>query len=325
MALSSTVFTLFGAQVSLIQLICWGAALLVLYILFLSLVLEKDPRIRISGAFRKAFRTGRRQFGGLVKFLTVELSLMLLCLTPLLFLIDKSLRFLAVLAVPAWILIIFPVRMNAAEAMQDALNGGEIFTGRLLETDGWWKKVWNGVQRMLFLACWAAPLAAGLIYAYRLWKGADDMDGFTLLQTVQDFGNGDVGQGLLYILLIVLGAILILLVGIAFHSGARHAVAAGVSQRTGSHHGKLIAGWFCSLVIMWPLLVSLAVLVCIGLTLVGDLNGIVLNAVKLPAMSILLGVFGAGFLLTLPLLPFRSLVTAAMVHQLKEDREKAAQ
>ena len=324
MTLSRTIFTIFGAQVSLFQLICGGAALFALYILFFSLVTEKNRRIRICKAFRQAFRIGGQQFAGTMKFLIVEACMMLICLAPLLFLLEKRIWFLAGLTVPMWLLLMNPVRMNAAAAMQEAMDGGKLFTGRLLETDDWWGKVWIGIRRTLCLAVWSVPLAAGAAYAYRLWKGADDMDGFTLLQSVQDFGGGDVKTGILYIGLIAGGLLLLLVIGCAYHSGARHAAALGIPRRTGSHHGKIVIGWFLSLIILWPILIVSVIPAGVIQTLLMDTNGLFTNTVKLPNIKALLIVLGGGMLMTLPLIPFRSLVIAAMVHQLKEDREKAA-
>ena len=322
MTLSRTVFTISGVPVSLFRLICWGIALLALYILFISFVLEKDPRIRIFKAFRTAFRVGGHQFGGLIKFLVVEICVMLICLVPLFFLLEKSIRFLAALVIPMWILIMNPIRMNAAVAMQDALNGGQLFTARLLETEGWWRKVWNGLKRALFLAIWTVPLAAGMYYGYRLWKGADDMDGFTLLQSIQDFGGGDVTTGIVYISMIVMGLVMFLWIGVAFHSGARHAHALGISRKLRSHHGKIVFGWLISWIILWPVLITMMIMGGAVQSVMMDVNGIVTETVKIPNIRILLGIVGAGALLTLPLIPFRSLVTASMVNQLKEKDEE---
>lgn len=323
MTLSTTVFTMFGEQISLFRLICWGIALLALYILFFSLVTEKDPRIRIWKAFKKAFRVGGQQLGGVIRFLAVETCVMLICLAPMLFLLEKSVWFLAGLTVPMWILLMNPVRMNAAAAMQDAMNGEKLFTTRLLETEGWWSKVWSGIRRMLCLIVWAAPLAAGIVYAFRLYKGADDMDGFTLLQSIQDFGGGDVKTGILYIGLITGGLVMLLIIGMAFHSGARHAIVLEIPRKVRSHHGKIVIGWFLSMFVLWPVLLLSIIPEGVSQTLLMDPDGLVTNTVKLPDMKALLITLGAGGLLTLPLIPFRSLVIAAMVHQLKDEEEKA--
>ena len=314
---SATVFTLFDAQISWVQLVFGGAVAAALYILFFSLVLEKEPRIHIIQAFRNAFRIGRQQFGGLVRFLTVELCITLICLSPLLFLAEKNVRFLAGLTVPLWILIMFPVRANAAAAMQDALNGRRLFTGRLAEISGWPGKVLGGLKRTLYLLIWGAPLAGALIYAYRISQaGTGEENGLTALQSVQDFGGGDVMTGVRYLALILLSLVLILLVGFAFHSGARHAKALGNPEALRSHHGKIVAGWFCSLVILWPMIIALAVITGAFMPQLNDPNSLLMDdGLKLPPMRILAMITGAGGLMTLPLLPFRSLVTAAMVNQ----------
>jgi nucleotide-binding universal stress UspA family protein len=56
--------------------------------------------MKISAAFREAYRVYTRDPGATLKFWLTEASLVLACLVPLLFLAESGLRILALLAVP---------------------------------------------------------------------------------------------------------------------------------------------------------------------------------------------------------------------------------
>ena len=76
--------------------------------------------MKISQAFRTAYRTVSEQKTETLKFLTVELALTGICISPLLFLTEKGWpQYLAALCAPLWLLVKIPARLNAAAAMQD--------------------------------------------------------------------------------------------------------------------------------------------------------------------------------------------------------------
>ena len=295
------------------------------YILF-GLNPEPKPRIQIWRALKQAAGTGIRNYKDLLKFSFVEVCLMMIGLAPLLFLLAPDMQYAAAITYLFFLLVIIPARMNAAAAMQDCLSGGPVFSYRLIDYTGIRRKVMCGFKRMLLLPIWAVPMIISLDYAYRLWKGENDMDGFSLLQSIQDFGGGDVKKSILYILLITAGLILILMIGAGFHSGARHALALDKPRLVDGHHGKIVAGWLCAtLIFMLPFWIALAiVLIQVLPILLSDLNGIILHTVSLPRPRTMLLILGAGSLLTVPLLPIRSLMIAALVHQLKDDGENDA-
>ena len=273
----------------------------------------------IKAAFRKAFQAYKAHPLTAMKYLVVELCFWVICFLPLLFVCEKNIRFLSVLIVPVWILVMLPVRMNAASALQDGLESGNVCSLLLVSPERWGAKLWRGLQRALYLVLWSLPLMAGLYYAYRLYVGVDDMDFFTLLQKFQDFGGGDVTIGIRYAVCILAALILILLAGIAFHSGARHAWTLGNIRLVNGHHGKLLLGWICSLVTMLPLLAAMTYAVLRYLPALFDPNGLMAGTVNLPRTRTMVMVLGAGMLLTLPLLPLKDLIIAAMVHQLKPE------
>ena len=101
----------------------------------------------------------------------------------------------------------------------------------------------------------------------------------------------------------------------AFHSGARHAAALEQPGRVIGHHGMLVFGWFISLVFLLPLIAAVAIVVrrCSSLFSAGSLDELMAGLRGM--IRFILLVLGGGVLLTLPLLPFRSLMLADMVRQ----------
>ena len=265
----------------------------------------------ISSAFRNAFRVCFRHPADTLKFLVTELCLMLICLTPALFMADSGLWYLAVLTVPMWVLIMFPARMNAAEVMQDSLRGGRLFRFGLADASRWGEKVLCGLKRTGFLLLWASPLIAAAVYAWQHFSGL--VDGFTLIAMIKQFGGGDFMTGIRYLLLILLGLILILLIGFGFHSGARHARAQGSLKLMNGRHGKNLLGWICAQVMLLPLLAAAAIAVTRYVPVISNVSGLMTGSVKLPSTRETLIILAAGALLTLPLLPIRSMITAAVM------------
>ena len=324
MKLSAAAFELGSVQVSrqaILILVCIFAAH---YILF-GVILEKKPRAWIGKGFGKALAAGAKHPGNLMKYLLVEISLLLLGLSPLLFLFAPGYyRYLAALAYPLWLLVVNPARMNAAAAMQDCLMGGSIFSWRLADFSHWRDQVVSGAKRMGFLLLWMLPLAGTALYLWSYWVEVGKVDAITWVNMMKDAGNDDFMTGVINTalpLVVMLGASLVILViGIAFHSGARHAMALGKPGLVSGHHGKLVLGWFCSLVFLAPLFIAGLILVNRILSLTGSKVDVteLLNQVKGLKSDILLTV-GGGILLTLPLLPFRSLMIASMVNHIQDD------
>ena len=277
--------------------------------------------MKISSAFRDASRVYFGHFGATAKFTVVELCMTAAALTPALFLTENGLKYLALLAVPFWILLMFWARVNAAEAMKDALNGGSLFSMRLAEPEGYGKKLLYGIRRMVMLLLWAAPLIAAVVIARVHMSG--ETDGFTVLRMIKGFGGGDLMTGVLYLTLILVATILLLAFGCAFHSGDRHAFAAGKAKLLRGHHGKIVLCWICALAAVLPLLIAAVILVFRYLPTLQDLNGIMAGTSRLPATKDSLIIAGVGTVLTIPLLPLRSLITAAFVNGLdRENGEK---
>ena len=273
--------------------------------------------MKISQAFRNAFRTVSAQKGETLKFLAAEGALVLMCLAPLLFLTEKGpLKVLAALAVPLWLLVMVPARLNAAAAMQDSLGEGKIFSLRLADPGCYWKKVLYGLGRLGLLALWAVPLAAALLFAWDKYSGATD--GLTVMNEIYDFGGQDMKTGVIYLLLILLALVLLAAVGAGFHSGDRHARALGQKGLLKGKRPGVLLCRICSLVFLLPLLIAAGAAAARYVPLLNDVGGVVSGDVPKPSTRTTLVILGIGAALTVPLVPLRSMVTAAYVSGLKE-------
>ena len=327
MKLSSTAFELGPVQVSWMAVLIAACAIAAHYILF-GLILEKKSRVRIFRSFARAVAAGCRHPGDTLKFLLIEISLTLTGLTPLLFLMAPRFRFLAVLAYPIWLLVVNPARMNAAAAMQDSLADGRIFSFRLLDCSRWRDQVVCGAKRAGLLLLWTLPLAGTALYIWNYWVEVGKVDAITWVGMMKEAGNDDFLTGVINTalpLVVMLGtSLLILIIGFAFHSGARHALALGKPDMISGHHGKLVLGWICSLLFMLPLWIAVGILAGRFISMAHAKTDVteLMNQLK-GLKSFILLMLAGGAVLTLPLLPFRSLMVAGLVNQMKDDERTA--
>lgn len=273
--------------------------------------------MKISAAFRNAFRAYIGHPGASLKFLAVEACMTLAALTPLLFLTGDGLKMLALLAAPFWVLLVFWARVNAAGAMREALGNGSLFGYVLADPGNYGKKLLYGLTRCLLLLCWAAPMIASLVIARIHMSG--ELDGITVLRMIKNFGGGDLSTGLLYLILIFAGTLVLLAVGCAFHSGDRHAFVRNNPKLIRKHRGKIILCWICALATLLPMIIAVAAVVIRYLPALRDLTAIVTKTKALPSTRVTLLILGAGAVLTIPLLPLRSMITAAYVDGLDKE------
>ena len=274
--------------------------------------------MKISDAFRNAFRVYFGNIGASLKFLVVELCFTLAVLAPLLFLTAEGwMKWLALLSVPMFFGLLLWARVNAAGAMWDSLNGGSLFSMTLADTTAYGKKLAYGVKRFVMLLLWAAPLIACIVIARVNMAG--ETDGFTVLRMIKRFGGGDLMTGMLYLVLILIASILLFAFGCAFHSGDRHAFVREDPKLIKGHHGKILLTWLCALVTILPMIVAVVLLILRYMPVISDPSGFVAGNVDLPETKGSAIIAGVGAVLTIPFLPLRSLITAAFVDGLKKE------
>ena len=273
--------------------------------------------MKIRQAFYNAQPAVRERKAETLKFMALEGALTLMCLAPLLFLTEKGpLMYLAALSLPMWLLIKVPARQNAAAAMQERLDGGRLFSLRLVDAGDYGKKVLCGLKRLALLAIWSAPLIAALVYARDKYAGKTD--GLTVLTMIYDFGGQDTKTGVIRLLLIFAGLVLLALLGMGFHSGDRHAEALGEKNLLKGKRPKVLLCRICSLVFLMPLLAAFCAAAYRYVPLLNDVNGVIAGEAPIPSTKITLVILGIGAALTVPLIPLRSMVTAAFVKGLRK-------
>ena len=275
--------------------------------------------MKISQAFRDAARTVKEQKGETLKFLALETALTIMCLAPLLFLTQKGpLKYLAALALPLWLLVKAPARINAAAAMQDSLGEGKIFSLRLADPGNYGRKVLYGLGRLGLLLLWAAPLIAALVYAWMQYVGVGNTDGLTVMQMVYEFGGKDTKTGMIYVLLILAGLAVLALLGAGFHSGDRYAWVLDEKGLMKRKRPKTLLCRICSLVYLLPLIIAFVIVLFRYAPLLNDISGVLQGDVPKPNTKVTLAILGAGAVLTLPLVPLRAMTTAAYVKGLRQ-------
>lgn len=84
------------------------------------------------------FKSGK---GDLLRAQGMTMAVWAACLCPLLFLLNASLRPLALLCPLMLIFIALPMRQSTAEAMQLFLSGAPMATVAMLPLNGYWKRL----------------------------------------------------------------------------------------------------------------------------------------------------------------------------------------
>ena len=278
--------------------------------------------MKTKPVLKESLRLYRQNFGSLCLALLVELVLRGIALCPALFLADAKLKPLALLAVPLYILIVLPARQNYALALQDMMNGGSVFSLRLVSTADYGKKLWRGVKGMLCILCWSAVTIAGVSLLYAAVMGLVDF--ITLMRIFSAIGGSSVVDGVMIVAAAVAASCLLILLGCAVHSGSRHAHALGSKKLLKGSRVKLTGLWFLGLVLVVPFAaVVVAALGDYALTLISALKNMQLPALTLSAKQMAMLVGGAVVLL-FPLLPLKNLLPAVYLRMVKEERDAQA-
>ena len=282
-----------------------------------------------TAALRATWHTYIKRFPEMLLTLLLQLVLRLMAFAPLLFLCAKETKPLALLSIPLYILIVLPARQNVADAMRDALAGGRLFTLRLISPEGYGRKVWRGVKQALLLMAWgvlflAATGMAIFIYAGKTIEGVTDV--FTILKTLMTLGCGSAIKGATIVLVLYALTLVPLIIGLAFHSGTRHAIARGGRKLIRGHRGGVMLTWLAGCVTLVPFL---AVTAWIGAGFVSALASALASlgsgSISLPSLSGNIRAIGiAAAVLLIPAIPFKQLLSAAYVDQLAVGKERAA-
>ena len=277
--------------------------------------------MKMKPVLSDSLRLYKKNFGPLCLALLVQIVLRAIALSPVMFLADKALAPLAYLAIPLYILIALPARQNYALALQDMMNGGSVFSLQLISTKDYGRKLLRGVKGLVCILLWSLLTIAGVSLLYAAVMGLVDF--ITLMRIFSAIG-GTVMDGVMIVAAAVAASCLLIVLGCAVHSGARHAVALGDKKLLKGNRLRLIALWFLGCVLVVPFAaVVVAALGDYALTLIASLKNLQLPAftlnVKQAAMLI-----GGAVVLLVPVLPLKNLLPAVYLRKVKEARDAQA-
>ncbi len=291
----------------------------------------------IGAAWRSAWQSWKSQFPGMLLTTMFQLIVRLFALSPLLFLavghpnwvhyltrpaenlLRNGWRFLFLLSPAFYLLLVVPLRQNAAEAMQGALDGAPVFSVKLVSGGASYaQKLVRGLRTTIFMVLWTVPLFGLITWTAQQFAGdeAGLTDGFTQMRKLTEFGGGNIERGVIYALLIVLGALLVICIGCAFHSGRRHEWALGGERLVPGRRGRVMLAWLAGLGAFVPFL--LVVVPCLASYLAEALRSLKSLSLKLPPVDFRIWLSIAAVpLLFFPAVSLSRMVTAAFVRNLK--------
>ena len=286
----------------------------------------------IRKAMHRAWTLYREKAGILLGAELLQTMLALIVLAPLIFLFVQELRPLCLLTVPLFVLIILPMRQNEARLLADLDAGKETGLWQIVSGYRYGQKLGRGVKTTLLMLAWGCAFLAAtgvILYYYKAQGVEGSTDFLTVLRTITKLGGGKIDRGAVRAILIYLATLVPVLLGLAFHSGTRHAFTNNGGRRTLKGHRPAVIGmWFASLVTLVPFA---AVTAFTSLNYVGKLKDALAQFNLSGKMSIPMPDGGAIVIaiafvvLVLPLLPLKKLMTACRVHMMAEpDRENEA-
>lgn len=260
----------------------------------------------------------KQHFADLMLAQLVQIVLRAMALTPLLFLADTTLAPLALLALPLYLLIALPARQNYADALQDMLSGGSVFSLQLLSPDDYGRKLLRGLKGTLCMLPWSALTIAGVTMLYLGFKRLTD--GITLMSVFYAIG-GSVVDGVWIVLGALCSSTLLILLGCSVHCGSRHAFALKNRTLLRGNRLRLMGLWFLGTLLVLPFTAAAGfVLGDFARTAVAQLMNL-----QLPSLSLSAGQLGvltaAAAVLLLPVLPLRSMLPAVYLRSAKEARD----
>ena len=137
------------------------------------------------------------------------------------------------------------------------------------------------------------------------------------MNMIYEFGGQDMKTGVIRLLLILAGLLILAALGAGFHSGDRHAFVLEDKDLLKGKRLKVLLCRICGVGFLLPLIIAGVAAAIRYVPLLDNVSGVVSGDVAKPDTKVTLIILGIGGVLTLPLLPIRSMVTAAYVRGLR--------
>lgn len=272
--------------------------------------------MKLSSVLRETAQVYRKNLVQGFLCMLLQLALRLMVAAPLLALVTTEVKWVALLSIPLYVMIIPVARLNMAQAMQSAIGGGPLLGVHLV---AWSKKRFiQGLKHGGLLLLWSVLFVAATVVV--LWAYAGQIDAFTLLRVLMTLGGGATLEGIKRVLLIYAATLLPIFLGCAIHSGARHALALGDKKLLRGHRLGVVGVWFAGLIALLPFFAVVGV-VCADFVsgLVNALGSIGTGSIALPSIGDKVYIIAGAFaVLFLPALAFKQLMTAVYVRGLQK-------
>ena len=266
----------------------------------------------------RAWKMYRAHLGDYLRGTLAQVIVCMIVAAPLLFLSQKETAGLALLTPVLFLLLVLPMRQNAAAAMRRSMEGERFATPELVSFAQYGIKLGRGLKEGLFLALWGLPCIAVTVAFMMAYNGMVDV--FTLVRFFMSLGGGKFTKGIVVGVAIYAVTILLALIGMALCSWRRHGYAWGLpGSAVKGHRGQLFALNLLGALTFVPFGVVVAIITHgYASQLIQALSGLTSGSMSLPPLTGNLWLVGAAFVvLFLPLLPFKSLLPAAFTEALK--------
>ncbi|MBQ8201411.1 MAG: hypothetical protein IJZ74_06560 [Clostridia bacterium] len=280
--------------------------------------------MKLMTVMRESLKLYRKNWTDLLLALLLELVLRAMCLTPVVFLASPSLAALAWLCVPMYIFIALPARQNYALALQDMMDGGRVFSLRLVSTKDYGRKLLRGLIGTGKMLLWSALSIAGVSAMLAIYNGV--VDGFSALRLFSQLGGGSTTDGVMMAVGAIAATCILPVIGCAVHSGVRHAEALGNRKLVKSRHGALAALWVLGLALLIPF--AAVLLITMGnwaLAFIAQIKTSLLTGLVIEPLGARAYVLAAAVLvLLLPVLPLKNMLPAVYLRGVKENKSNDA-
>ena len=277
---------------------------------------------------QEARNTLRARPGEAVDFMLIQIVCRVICALPCLFLFTDHLKYLALISPVLFVFLLLPMRQNAAGCMQKALNGGSLFSMDLIGTEGYWKKLLQGLISAGYLFLWALPFLTTTVYVVRVIFGntvVGQTDVISVLLFISRLGGGDFVKGSSLAVVLYLCTLIPWIIGLGIHSGRRHAYALGNTRMLKGCHGRIFVSFLKGCLLLLPFF-ALVGYFGVGYfrNVVQALNMLGTGGLHLPKPGKEIYWLLVGFVvLVVPLIPLKSMITASTVHRIKEEKNAA--
>lgn len=268
--------------------------------------------------------------GDLLRAQGMTLAAWALCLCPLLFLCHAQLRLLALLCPILLLLLALPMRQSTAEAMQGFLDGMPMATVAMLPLNGYLTKLRRSLRMVGLMLLWCLPCLALLSVPVVLEVA--EVDAVTLYLALANLGGGKPEPVIFAYVIAIVISLLLPLLGLAFHSGTRHAYALGNRKLLKHHRARLMGLLLAGLLFIFPVVVCLVALVAVmGVNVTQFILALMNDLTHFPSLSTLLPptwllvVTAISAVLMLLTNPARSLLPAIYLRAVRDESTEKEQ